>query len=327
MDVDQRYEHEVARDRAHATATATARPSNSWVLPVAVAAAVVVGALSVPFLMWLGPLLTSPSEQAQVVAASTSAASGENGETMSSAVPTRRLAVPTVAPTASLAAPPPAPPKRTVVVSTSADLGGRQASVEPARGVGGQLATVTGKCRPGTDAQVAVSGAAKQTVGADGSFSVRVQVGSSAGVGQTAAVQVTCLPAGGGKGVSFTAPFTVTAVVTMPRQIGNAGSLDVQQSGGQAEAAAAGFLPGTPVLFEVRNVDTGATESQRRVLADDAGAVDILGVTLGTGTQQLVICGIGDDGSRRLLAGTVTVEGPPSSPSAAAVTPSQTPAA
>jgi hypothetical protein len=310
------------------------REPRSWTIPAVVTGAAVLGVIAVPVLLAL--LGSQPTDPVATSAHRPSASASGPGPAVASEAPTAVPAtLPSRAPRASLALATPVPPNRvhvptpqptrpsgpasgtpSVGVDPSASPGGgRSGALEPLNGPAGRTITLSGHCVPGADARYRAGSpsASKHPVTGDGSFTVHEQVATDAAQARTGAqvpLEVTCLDAAGN--VTFRQAFTfqVTAVVGLPDQVpGDAGQLGAPQSaaaGSTVTVSGGGFLAGAPVVFGVRNLDSGREEGTRQVLADDGGGASVSVPVPGPAQVQVVAAGVDPGGSYRVLVATVT---------------------
>ncbi len=305
------------------------REPRSWAIPAVVAGAAMIGVVAVPVLITV--LGSQPSTPAATAADRPSAsASGSTSAAPSAAVVAVPAAAPSRAPRASLALATPVPPNRVHVptpqptrsssapgtpsVSGDPIAGGRSAAVDPLSGPAGRTVTITGRCVPGTDTRYTAGSpsAAKHPVTADGSFAVREQVATEAAQAHDGAqvpLEVTCLDAGGTVTFRQAFSFQVTAVVALPDQVpGDAGPLGAPQSapaGSSVSVSGGGFMPGAPVVFGVRNLDSGKAEGTRQVLAGGGGGVSAMLAVPGPASVQIVAAGFDPGGGYRVLVATL----------------------
>jgi len=308
------------------------REPRKWVIPGVVAAAAVLGIVSVPVLLSLSG---SQSATVQVAAASqrpSASASGTAAVVVSQA-PVAASSAPTRAPRASLALATPVPPNKVHVPSVqpsrpsssssasasatgqpSQGGGERSGALEPMSGPAGRTVTLSGHCVPGTDTKYSAGSpsATRHPVTADGSFTVREQVATDAAQARTGAqvpLQIQCLDAAGN--VTFEQAFTyqVTIVIGLPDQLsGDAGQLNAPQSasaGGTVTVSGGGFMPGSPVVIGVHNVDTGKNEAPRQVQSED-GSVSATVSVPGPASLQIVAAGVDPGGTYRVLVASLT---------------------
>jgi len=292
----------------------------------------VLGVVCVPVLLALTG--SQPATLATTAASQRPSASGSGSAALVvSQAPVAASSAPTRAPRASLALATPVPPNRVHVPSVQPSRssspssgmpsatgqptqggGERSGALEPLSGPAGRMVTLTGHCVPGTDTRYSAGSpsAAKHPVTTDGSFTVREQVATDAAQARPGAqvpLAIQCLDAAGN--VTFQQAFTyqVTIVIGLPDQLpADAGQLNAPQSapaGGTVTVSGGGFMPGSPVVIGVHNVDTGKNEAPRQVQSED-GSVSATVSVPGPASLQIVAAGVDPGGTYRVLVASLT---------------------